>query len=176
MAMVKKMSISIDMGVGHGNNEGLRDQINRMGPTVIFPSKRIAWGTVTPRTQPSPSLASYKSQVNLEERCIEYIVDVENYWTEEERKQYGLLEDNGAITTGDGDDATNTATAAKGGEQTHCVSSYTLNNQISILSRHLLDPFQIQHIICISLGTCTRRSFTPHVCLFFGPRLQVPID
>ena len=59
------------------------------GPTIVFPTRKVAWGTVTPRTIPTTNLASYNSYVNIEERVQEYIVDVENYWTEEEKEQFG---------------------------------------------------------------------------------------
>ena len=53
-------------------------------------TRKVAWGSVTPRTMPSPSLASYNnSRVNLEERVQEYIVDVENYWDDEQKQYFG---------------------------------------------------------------------------------------
>ncbi|KAL9184968.1 hypothetical protein ACHAXT_002745 [Thalassiosira profunda] len=64
----------------------------RAGPTVVFPNRRVAWGTVTARTVPSDSSASFHSEANVEERCVEYIVDVENYWDDEQKKQYGYDE------------------------------------------------------------------------------------
>ena len=66
------------------NDTDSNTQRKRMGPTVVF-SRKVAWGTVTPRTTPSSNLASYNSHSNLDERVQEYIVDVENYWDEEQR-------------------------------------------------------------------------------------------
>ncbi|KAL7538762.1 hypothetical protein ACHAXR_008780 [Thalassiosira sp. AJA248-18] len=68
-------------------------QQRMMGPTIVFPDRKIAWGSVSPRTLPSPSMASYNSKVNLKERSPEFIVDVENYWSDEERRQYGYDDD-----------------------------------------------------------------------------------
>eukprot|EP00984_Skeletonema_dohrnii_P013121 scaffold5408_cov129-Skeletonema_dohrnii-CCMP3373.AAC.4 len=69
---------------------------SRMGPTVVF-NRKVAWGSVTPRTIQSAGsdnvgVASHNSPANLKERVQEYIVDVENYWDEETKRQYGLLE------------------------------------------------------------------------------------
>jgi hypothetical protein len=70
---------------------------SRMGPTVVF-NRKVAWGSVTPRTIPSSSstagLASHNSPINMKDRVQEYIVDVENYWDEETKRQYGLLDKN----------------------------------------------------------------------------------
>jgi hypothetical protein len=83
---------SLDIANGNSPAESL-EEMRRMGPTVIFPSRKVAWGSVSPRTLPSQSLASYNSIVNLEERVQEYIVDVENYWDDEQRLQYGYHND-----------------------------------------------------------------------------------
>ena len=69
---------------------------SRMGPTVVF-NRKVAWGSVTPRTIHSGDynnvgMASHNSPENMKERVQEYIVDVENYWDEETKRQYGLLE------------------------------------------------------------------------------------
>jgi hypothetical protein len=65
----------------------------RMGPTVLF-NRKVAWGSVTPRGLPSVDdsamAASHNSPANMMERVQEYIVDVENYWDEETKRQYGL--------------------------------------------------------------------------------------
>ena len=52
-------------------------------PTVVFPTRKIAWGSVTPM----------HGNTSLEEEAQEYIVDVENYWSEEEKEQYGYTSD-----------------------------------------------------------------------------------
>ena len=52
-------------------------------PTVVFPTRKIAWGSVTPMY----------GNTTLEEEAQEYIVDVENYWSEEEKEQYGYTSD-----------------------------------------------------------------------------------
>jgi len=52
-------------------------------PTVVFPTRKIAWGSVTPM----------HDNTSLEEEAQEYIVDVENYWSEEEKQQYGYTSD-----------------------------------------------------------------------------------
>lgn len=70
---------------------------SRMGPTVVF-NRKVAWGSVTPRTIQSAQatdnvgVASHNSPENRKERVQEYIVDVENYWDEETKRQYGLLD------------------------------------------------------------------------------------
>jgi hypothetical protein len=70
---------------------------SRMGPTVVF-NRKVAWGSVTPRTIHSGDYnsdvgaASHDSPENMKERVQEYIVDVENYWDEETKRQYGLLD------------------------------------------------------------------------------------
>ncbi|KAL7460926.1 hypothetical protein ACHAXS_001361 [Conticribra weissflogii] len=65
--------------VYNSNNElqdvGRDEESKRMGPTVVFPERKIAWGSVSPRTDLDPALA--KMGVN------EYVVDVENYFCEE---------------------------------------------------------------------------------------------
>ena len=73
---------------------------SRMGPTVVF-NRKVAWGSVTPRTIQSTTqtenvvgVASHNSLENRKERVQEYIVDVENYWDEETKRQYGLLDNN----------------------------------------------------------------------------------
>eukprot|EP00578_Thalassiosira_sp_NH16_P023551 CAMPEP_0181105010 /NCGR_PEP_ID=MMETSP1071-20121207/15737_1 /TAXON_ID=35127 /ORGANISM="Thalassiosira sp., Strain NH16" /LENGTH=196 /DNA_ID=CAMNT_0023188255 /DNA_START=515 /DNA_END=1102 /DNA_ORIENTATION=+ len=83
------------------SNKGDND---RMGPTVVFPGRKVAWGSVSPRTLPSGSTASYNFEENLEERvALEYVVDVENYWDEEQRRQYGYEkeEDEGGSCEGE---------------------------------------------------------------------------
>lgn len=52
-------------------------------PTVVFPTRKIAWGSITPM----------HSNTSLGEEAQEYIVDVENYWSEEEKQQYGYTSD-----------------------------------------------------------------------------------
>ncbi len=56
---------------------------------MMFPNRTVAWGSVTPRVLPSLSVAPCDSRANVEERATEYVVDVENYWDEEQREQYG---------------------------------------------------------------------------------------
>ncbi|KAL3798552.1 hypothetical protein HJC23_011856 [Cyclotella cryptica] len=51
--------------------------MKRMGPTIVFPKKKVAWGSVTPITA---------GEVEEEE----YVVDVENYWDDETKRQHGL--------------------------------------------------------------------------------------
>jgi len=83
------------------SNKGDND---RMGPTVVFPGRKVAWGSVSPRTLPSVNTASYNFEENLEERvALEYVVDVENYWDEEQRRQYGYEkeEDEGGSCEGE---------------------------------------------------------------------------
>ncbi|KAL7496543.1 hypothetical protein ACHAWT_005008 [Skeletonema menzelii] len=74
-----------------------QEKHSRMGPTVVF-NRKVAWGSVTPRTIQSVQtqdddigVASHNSPENMKERVQEYIVDVENYWDEETKRQYGLL-------------------------------------------------------------------------------------
>jgi len=55
-------------------DDGHDDKSKRMGPTVVFPERKVAWGSVSPRTNLDPALA--------EMGVKEYIVDVENYFTE----------------------------------------------------------------------------------------------
>ncbi|KAL7517976.1 hypothetical protein ACHAWX_002845, partial [Stephanocyclus meneghinianus] len=55
------------------------ERIRRMGPTIVFPKKKVSWGAVT-------SIAVENGQAHEEE----YIVDVENYWDDETRLQHGL--------------------------------------------------------------------------------------
>ena len=55
------------------------DRRKRMGPTVVFPERKVAWGSVT-RIQ---SMGGGK----------EYVVDVENYWDENTKQQYHLASD-----------------------------------------------------------------------------------
>jgi len=55
-------------------------------PTVVFPTRKIAWGSVTPTNLKSP----YNTNASLAQ---EYVVDVENYWSEEEKQQYGYIRD-----------------------------------------------------------------------------------
>ena len=59
-------------------------------PTVVFPTRKIAWGSVTPTDLKSPYNTN---NTTLEEEAQEYIVDVENYWSEEEKQQYGYTGD-----------------------------------------------------------------------------------
>ncbi|KAL7459967.1 hypothetical protein ACHAWC_011801 [Mediolabrus comicus] len=91
---------------------------NRMGPTVVF-NRKVAWGSVTPRTIPSSSssssavvgLASHNSPINMKDRVQEYIVDVENYWDEETKRQYGLLDNNS--NNADNDDGDSSSSNVK---------------------------------------------------------------
>jgi hypothetical protein len=64
-----------------GDDVGCTEQesIQRMGPTIVFPKKKVAWGTVTPITAQ-----------NGEAEEEEYVVDVENYWDDETKLQHGL--------------------------------------------------------------------------------------
>ena len=94
---------------------------NRMGPTVVF-NRKVAWGSVTPRTIPSSSsssssavtvgLASHNSPINMKDRVQEYIVDVENYWDEETKRQYGLLDKNNNVDD-DGDSSSSNVNEEK---------------------------------------------------------------
>lgn len=64
------------------------------GPTVVFPTRQVAWGSVAPRTPPSHSAASYNSLANLEERsALEYTVVAENSWDEEQGQPHGRSEE-----------------------------------------------------------------------------------
>ncbi|KAL7528994.1 hypothetical protein ACHAWF_002795, partial [Thalassiosira exigua] len=71
---------------------------DRVGPTVVFPDRQVAWGSVSPRAAPVPATgrASYRSEANSEERSREYVVDVENYWDAEMRRQNGVSDHDGA--------------------------------------------------------------------------------
>jgi hypothetical protein len=104
---------------------------SRMGPTVVF-NRKVAWGSVTPRTVHSGDLnsnfgaASHNSPENRKERVQEYIVDVENYWDEETKRQYGLLDNDKDAQDTDGDKmaivpAVNGRLLRFDGEAFHCV-------------------------------------------------------
>lgn len=60
------------------------DDMKRMGPTIVFPSRQVAWGSVSPRTT--------TTQDDDDGGVPEYIVDVENYWDDETKRQYGMSE------------------------------------------------------------------------------------
>ncbi len=90
-----------DASTATEEEEDSKHNRNRMGPTVVF-NRKVAWGSVTPRTIPPSSsssssavvgMASHNSPINMKDRVQEYIVDVENYWDEETKRQYGLLDD-----------------------------------------------------------------------------------
>lgn len=52
------------------------DRSRRMGPTVVFPERRVAWGGVTA----IPSVSGGE----------EYVVDVEDYWEEDTKQEHDL--------------------------------------------------------------------------------------
>jgi hypothetical protein len=60
------------------------DDMKRMGPTIVFPSRQVAWGSVSPRTT--------TTQDDDDGGVPEYIVDVENYWDDETKRQYFMSE------------------------------------------------------------------------------------
>lgn len=73
----------------NNNHNDVEENKRRMGPTVVFPNRKVAWGSVTPRT----SLASNPEK----ERGHEYIVDVENYWDDAQKQQFGYQKEESPI-------------------------------------------------------------------------------